>query len=176
MVTRILCVCACLMLFCCTVGSGMAQARHAGPPSMCPPLKVQMPGPPPPCGPGIPAGPGQMCGLPSCPPPCPPPCMPPCMSPGCPPQNCGSSCQSGFNPLSGLLSVITAPFRLLANCVSLNGNCQPLPCCPSIACAPPCMPPCGPPPCPQRITKCKPMGAPMGMPPAGAYGYPPMGQ
>ncbi len=178
MVARILSLFACLLFLYGTVGLGMAQARHPGPPSMYPPIKVQMPGPPPPCGPGIPACPGQMCGPPSCPPPCPPPCMPSCMPPGCGQQNCGSSSWlNGFNPLCGLLSIVTAPFRLLANCVSLNGDCKPLPCCPSIACAPPCMPPCGPPPCPQRISKiskCKPMG----MPPAEAYGYgyPPMGR
>ncbi len=169
MVTRILCVCACLMVLCCTVGLGMAQARYLGPPpSMCPPLQVQMPGPQPPCGPGVSACPGQMCGMPACPPPCPPPCM----SPGCPPQNCGSSCLGGFSPLSGLLSVLTAPFRFLGNCLSLNGNCQPLPCCEPMPCAPPCMPPC-----PQKITKCGPHGMPPMPPPAAyGYGYPPMGQ
>jgi hypothetical protein len=165
MVTRILSLCVCLALVCAVAGVGIAQAANSCAPYGGPPLKVPVSGPPQPLFvPGPPmAGPGQMCGVPSCPPPCPPPF---CAPPGCPPPDCGgSSWLNGFNPLCGLLSVVTAPFRFLANCVNGDKSCQPLP----PPCAPICMPEC-PPPCPAPISKCKPQGMPRA-----AYGYaPPM--
>jgi len=164
MVTRILSLCVCLLLFCAIAGLGLAQAAHPGPPNMCAPLKVQAPGPPTPLfAPG--AG---MCGPPmaGCPPPCPPPSCGPI---GCAPPDCGPGWLSGFNPLCGILSIVTAPFRLLANCVAGDKSCQPLPPpCPPMTCAP-MMPQCGPAPCPPPVMKVKPKGMQRA-----AYGYPPM--
>lgn len=184
MVTRILSLCVCLVFFCCTVGFGIAQAAHHGPPNMGAPMRVPVPGGPMPLlGPGANMGCAPMA---ACPPPCPPACPPPCPPPSCGPQSCapmgcapmgcappdcgGSSWLNGFNPLCGILSIVTAPFRLLANCVAGDKSCQPLPApCPPMACAPMCMPEC-PPPCMPAVTKCKPT---KGMPRA-ARGYPPM--
>jgi hypothetical protein len=170
MVTRLLSLCVCLLLFCSIVSLGIAEAANPGPPYMGAPLRVPVPGPPGPMfGPGANMGGPSMAG---CPPPCPPPCAPPsCAPPGCPPPACGeSSWLGGFNPLCGILSIVTAPFRLIANCVAGDKNCQPLPSCAPPTCAPMCMPPC-PPPCMPAVTKCKP---PKGMQRA-AFGYPPMG-
>jgi hypothetical protein len=173
MVTRILSLCVCMVFLCSLVGLGIAQAANPGPPYMGAPLKVPVPGGPMPLyGPGANAcGPPMAACPPACPPPCPPPCAPPSCGPiGCQPPDCGgSSWLSGFNPLCGLLSIVTAPFRLLANCVGGDKSCQPMPPCPPPSCAPPmCMPAC-PPPCMPAVTKCKPKGMPRA-----AYGYAPM--
>lgn len=106
------------------------QAPVCAPPQPCMTIPIQP----------LQQGCGPLSAMPNCPPPCPPP-------------TCGQNRGTGFNPLSTLFSVVTAPFRWIGGCFAGGSKCGPPPCIP-----PTCMPMMPPQCMPMGPVKCKPEG------------------